>query len=332
MSMQQTGILTIFGNEGEDTLMCLVVEADGILRIGNNLSVRLDAVRNSSKRELTHIKHVDECLRSMVAAKFNQFAQVDNLMVAPVTDVRPRVIGIDNLPVYTFGCDAIRVIAIGCGCVEELCNDCVDVIGIRSRQRFPVLEYVTPVALISDERFALLVLDTDIKTIPRPRRITMAARERQRQVLHEQAMQLMIHTIDDTLLKFVTTQLFGQRAEERFVLFVQCMVKHLNMVSKVSSMNRVFIGIVAAAHSVEQHVGKVACILRLVACGLQAVVVRHDAAQIGGGSLQCFEHNLLMVGFINLTKHLMHVCSIFLHIHHEHPLPTLAGSHVHRSV
>ena len=332
MTKEQTCVLTILGNKGEDTLMRLVVETDGILRISNNLAVRLDAVRHSGKCELAHAKHVDECLRSVVAAELDEFGEIDNLMVAPIADVRPRIIGIDNLPINTFGGDAVRVVAIRRGCVEELGDDSVDVIGIRGRQSFPVLEDVTPVALISDERFAFFVLDTDIEAVPRPRGIAMSARERQRQVLHEEAVQLMVHAIDDTILEFAAAHLFGQRAEERFVLLVQRMVEHLYMMRKVGSVDSIIVGIISAAHGVEEHVGKVACVLRRIASGLQAVVVRHNAAQVGGGSLQGFKHDLLVVGFVNLAKHLMYVGRIFLHIHHEHPLPTLAGSHVHRFV
>ena len=142
----------------------------------------------------------------------------------------------------------------------------------------------------------------------------------------------MVHAIDDTLLKFATTHLFGQRAEERFVLLIQRMVEHLYMMRKIGSVDSIIIGIISTAHGVEEHVGKVACVLRLIASGLQAVVVRHDAAQVGGGSLQGFKHDLLVVGFVDLAKHLMYVGRIFLHIHHEHPLPTLASSHVHRAV
>ena len=332
MTKQQPCVLTILGNEGEDTLMRLVVETDGILRIGNNLAVRLDAIRHSGKSELAHAKHVDERLRSVVTAELDEFGEIDNLMVAPIADVRPRIIRIDNLPIDTFGGDAVRVVAICRGCVEELSNDSVDVIGIRSRQSFPVLEDVTPVALIGDERLAFFVLDTDIEAVPRPRGIAMSARECQRQVLHEEAVQLMIHTIDDTILKFATTHLFGQRAEERFVLLIQRMVEHLYMMRKIGSVDSIIVGIISAAHGVEEHVGKVACVLRLIASGLQAVVVRHNAAQVGGGSLQGFKHDLLVVGFVDLAKHLMYVGRIFLHIHYEHPLPTLAGSHVHRFV
>ena len=332
MTGQQTCVLTILGNEGEDAPVRFIIEADGILGISNDLAIRLNAIRHSCKRELAHAKHVDECMRSVVTAKLDEFGEVDDLMVAPIADVRPRVVGIDNFPIDTFGCNAVRVVAIGRGCVEELGNDSVDVIGIRGRQGFPVLEDVTPVALIGNERFAFFVLDTDIEAVPRSRGIAMSARECQRQILHEQAVQLMIHAIDNTLLEFAAAHLFGQRAEERFVLLVQRMVEHLYMMRKIGSVDSIIVGIISSAHGVEEHVGKVACVLRLIASGLQAVVVRDDTAQVGGGSLQGFKHDLLVVGFVDLAKHLMYVGRIFLHIHYEHPLPTLACSHVHRFV
>ena len=135
----------------------------------------------------------------------------------------------------------------------------------------------------------------------------------------------MIHAVNDAVFELVTAKLFGQRLQERLVLFVQGLVEDLNMVSKISSMHRIIIGIIASAHGIEQHVSKVASILRFVACGLQAIVMSNYSTDIGSGGLKSFLNDLFVVRLGYLMQHGTHIACVFLHIHDEHPLAALAG-------
>ncbi len=103
----------------------------------------------------------------MSLAELNEFAQVYDLMITPVADVRPRVIGVDDFPVNAFRGDAVRVVAVRGSGIEELGDDRVGVVGVRGAECLPVLEDIAPVALIRDERVALFVTHADVEAVPR---------------------------------------------------------------------------------------------------------------------------------------------------------------------
>ena len=84
-------------------------------------------------------------------------------MVAPVADVRPRVLRLYHLPVYALGGNLIGVVAVNGGGVEELRDDTVCIERIGQGERLPVLEDVAPVALISNDTLSFGVIDTDVK-------------------------------------------------------------------------------------------------------------------------------------------------------------------------
>ena len=142
--------------------------------------------------------------------EFEQAAEVDNLVVAPVADVRPRVLGLYHLPVYALGGYLIGVVAVNGGGVEELRDDTVRIERIGQGERLPVLEDVAPVALISNDTLAFGVIDTDVKQVPRARRVAVAAGEGQRQILQEEAMELEVLTIQHALLQRRVVHLLGQ--------------------------------------------------------------------------------------------------------------------------
>ena len=120
----------------------------------------------------------------MRLADFQQFEQINDLVVTPITDIGPWVFGFDHLPVDSFVRDTVRVVTVCRSRIEELGDNMVDKERIRHRKRFPVLEYIAPVALISHNRLSLLVLHADGEQVPRTRRIAVPATECQRQILH----------------------------------------------------------------------------------------------------------------------------------------------------
>ena len=61
-----------------------------------------------------------------IVRQLEEFEQVNDLMVAPVANVGPGIVRIGCFPVDSKGGQAIRVIAIGSGCVEELADHAFD--------------------------------------------------------------------------------------------------------------------------------------------------------------------------------------------------------------
>ena len=91
--------------------------------------------------------------------RLEQAQQVDDLVVAPVADVAPRVVGVGHLPVDAVARDAVGVVAVDRRRVDELGDDVGEVAGERLQQRLPVLEDVAPVALVRQQLAALVVAD-----------------------------------------------------------------------------------------------------------------------------------------------------------------------------
>ena len=206
----KTRILSVLGQEVEDMLVQVIVEADRVLGVCHYLGIRLEAVGHIGEGKLAHARHVAQRLRVVRKTEFEQAAEVDNLVVAPVADVRPRVLRLYHLPVYALVGNLIGVVAVNGSGVEELRDDTVCIERVRQGERLPVLEDVAPVALISNDTLAFGVIDTDVKQVPRARRVAVAAGEGQRQVLQEEAMELEVLTIQHALLQCRIVHLLGQ--------------------------------------------------------------------------------------------------------------------------
>lgn len=96
---QQLGIRTHLGRQGLDTTVLLVIKADAVLRIGHDLVVRLQSVGHVGKGVLLAVEQLVQRSRVVLVTDLQQPEQIDNLMIAPITDVRPRVLGFDYLVV-----------------------------------------------------------------------------------------------------------------------------------------------------------------------------------------------------------------------------------------
>ncbi len=93
-----------------------LVEHDGVEGIAHEFGIGFDAIRHVGMAEDAPVQVFLESAWVKPGAGFHQFEQVDDLMVAPVTDVRPGVIGFWHFPVDPVVGDAIRVVPIsGCG-------------------------------------------------------------------------------------------------------------------------------------------------------------------------------------------------------------------------
>ncbi len=86
--------------------------------------------------------------RMKLLRQFEQFQQVDDLVVPPVADIAPGILRILDLPIDAFLGDAIRIVAVHRRCIDELGDHVFDELRIAERQCLPVLEDVAPVSLI----------------------------------------------------------------------------------------------------------------------------------------------------------------------------------------
>ncbi len=118
-------------------------------------------------------------------------------MIAPVADIAPRVIGLLDFPVDAFLGNSVWVVAIHCRGVDELGNHVFDKFRIAEGQGLPVLENITPVALVGEQVVAPIVFQFDRKLVPGPARVTMPATKGDGQVLAGQTLQLIVALILD---------------------------------------------------------------------------------------------------------------------------------------
>ena len=132
----------------------------------------------------------------------------------------------------------------------------------------------------------LLVLHADIEEVPWTAWVAMTARESEWQVLHEEAVELVILTILYGLVEFGVRDRLGQVGEEGMVFVCQRAIEEGDMRCESGTRDLIIVAIEAPAHGVEERVGKMACIVGLIRRGLYTIVLRHYLAKVGGSGLQ----------------------------------------------
>ena len=132
----------------------------------------------------------------------------------------------------------------------------------------------------------LLILHADIKEVPRTTGVAVTARECEWQVLHEEAVELVVLTLLHCLVEFGMRDRLGQIGEEGMVFVCQRAIEEGDMRCESGTSDLIVVAIEATAHGIEERVGKVACIVGLIRRGLYTIVLRHYLAKVGGSGLQ----------------------------------------------
>ena len=181
------------------------------------------------------------------------------------------------------------------------------------------MEDVAPVALIGNDMAVLLIFHTDIKEVPRAAWVAMTRREGEWQVLHEQAMELVVLTVLHRLVKFRLGDRLRQVAEESMVFVCQSTVEERHMRRESRTRNLITVAIETPTHSVEERVGKVTRIIGLIGCVLNTIVLRHNLAKVSGGGLQGCLQLLKRIGLLHESYVATYRYSILHHIADEVP-------------
>ena len=69
--------------------MQLIVEPNGVLRIGDDIVERTDAVRHIGKHQGFVVRPFDQIQLPVCLCDLQQLEQIDGLVISPVTDVGP---------------------------------------------------------------------------------------------------------------------------------------------------------------------------------------------------------------------------------------------------
>ncbi|MFG5409826.1 hypothetical protein ABXN37_19240 [Piscinibacter sakaiensis] len=197
--------------------------------------------------------------------RLHQAQQVDDLVVAPVADLAPGVVGLDHLPVDAGPADAVGVVAVGRHRAEEGGDHRAGVVRRAGEQGLPVLEDVAPVPLVVQHAAPRRIAHLDRETVPGPAGIAMAAAEGQRQVGQQQALALRP----------------GGRARRVARRHPRPRCRRPRG-GRAGRQLRGPVGEDPAAHDVEQHVGPVVRSGHRVGGDLQAVGAGQQVVQAGG--------------------------------------------------
>ena len=170
--------------------MCCLIEVDGRLGMRGLISMWFQAVRYVGEAEQRPVPVVGEQPRVTRQRCLEDAQEVDHLVVAPVADVAPRVVLLDDFPIDPVAADPVGVVAIGGHGAEKDFDHRAHVLGLARDQRFPVLEDVAPVAFVVDDPPPARIPCADRELVPRSAWVAMASAEGQRQVAQDQPLAL----------------------------------------------------------------------------------------------------------------------------------------------
>ena len=243
-----------------------------------------DPVGHVGVRERRGVHERVQAARVEAVRGLEQLEHVDDLVVVPVPDVRPRVAGLRDLPVDARARDPVGVVAVRRGRVEEHGHHRLDVLRERPGERLPVLEDVAPVALELEQRIAGRVPQRDPELVPRAARIAVPAAERERQVLRREAHEVDVAVGHRDRDQLVGAQVGGQRGQDDGAAQRGRAAALGDERAHVGRGDRVAVGGQAAAHRVEQDVGQVVGGGELVPGLLGGVGRAEDRRQVGPGA------------------------------------------------
>ena len=176
-----------------DLLLGFVVEINGVFGVLKQGIIRFDAVRHIRVDKRIVFEVGLQLLGVVGPQELEEFEEVNDLVVPPVADVGPGIVGLNRFPFETIFEDAVGVVAVERGGVEELENHAFDELGVGVHQGFPVLEDVAPVALVVQNfRTGLFVAQVDGKAVPRTAGVAVPAAEFQRQVFGTQSLEVEV--------------------------------------------------------------------------------------------------------------------------------------------
>ena len=308
-------------------LACLMVVIDGVLRILEQRRVGLDAVGNVrvDKRIVLEVRL--QLLGVVGPQEFEELEEVDDLVVAPVADVRPGVVRLNFFPLKAVLEHAVWVVAVEGGGVEELENHALDELGVGVHERLPVLEDVAPVALVVQNlRPGLLVPKVDGEAVPWTAGVAVTATELQGQVLCAQALEVEVVVLSCLRLQKGEIKFLRPPGHQLGLLEEHLVVGPVDVGHEVGPLDGVVLVEDAAAHDVEHRVGEVPDVAAAVGGELQTIAGGHQRDEALGALFDVGEDRLAqLVGRLEVLFQLDDPADGLPQIGHHHPVFAFAG-------
>ncbi len=170
----------------------VVVVVDGRLRIADEVVEAADPIGDVGVDEDGPAEEPGHAAWVVLLEPLDEAGEVDDLVVAPVADVRPGVVRVVHLPVEAFARDAVRVVPVGRARVQEAHDERLQVGRVGEAQGLPVLEDVPPVPLVAEGQLALLSAYVDGERVPRAARVSVPAAEGEGQELSQVTLEIRV--------------------------------------------------------------------------------------------------------------------------------------------
>ena len=242
---------------GLDRFLQVMVEDHGVFRIGHQAAVIADAVGDVGVGEDVALEQTGQAAGIVLLGVFEQLEQVDDLVVAPISDTGPRVMGLRHFPIDAPARDPVGVVAVRGRSIEEPRDHARGEAGERLGQGFPVLENVPPVALIIEHPPARRIPGGDGEAVPRPARVAVAPAEGQGQVFTADSLQTRVVRLAGRLDEFRVGELCGQAAGQAFPARDHGGRGRTHMLVEIAAVDFLPVGENAPAHHIAERVGVV---------------------------------------------------------------------------
>ena len=279
---EQAGVGAEFGGARGDAAVGIGVKRDGRARVGADGCVVGNPIRNGGVGEDGAAEPGAGEARVEAGGPFEEFEQVDGLVVAPVADGSPVIVRLGDLPIDAGAGDAVGVVAVGGGGVDEFGDDAFAEGREGDAEGLPVLEDVAPVALVVEDAVAGGVAHADVETVPRAAGVAVAAAESEGQVFEGDAFEVGIAGGGEPRDEVGVGEAGGEAGDERGVADGGGAVAQAGEVEEVRGVHLMAEGEDAAAHDVEKGVGEMVGGGDLVAAELKAVGGGDQGAKAGG--------------------------------------------------
>src|ERR1700693_3898875 len=99
-----------------------MIKSDRVLRVRDDLVEAVDFIRHVRVNTVLGAELAGQLSRLKSLLAFQQTQQINDLMVAPITDVAPRILGVADLPVNAVARDPVRIVTVCCRTVKEYMN------------------------------------------------------------------------------------------------------------------------------------------------------------------------------------------------------------------
>ena len=99
--------------------MQITVEMDAVAWIAQQVSERFDLVRHARESVTAFVQRRRKLARLVILERFEQPEQIDDLVIAPVTDMTSRVMRVFDFPINTATRDAIGIVAVRRRSIQE---------------------------------------------------------------------------------------------------------------------------------------------------------------------------------------------------------------------